>query len=110
MKTRPSTLILAVLAITTVLASTAEASTRRQTFGVRRNTKIQQPAFVNVEQSSASVAADDALLVQDTLLESSSSTPSPPRVIAESARAAAIACISAAAISGARCAIEVIGL
>ena len=109
MKTRPSTLILAVLAITIALASTAEASTRRPTFGVRRNTKIQQPAFVNVEQSSASVAADDVLL-QDALLESSSSTQSPPRVIAESARAAAIACISAAAISGARCAIEVIGL
>ena len=109
MKTRTSTLILAVLAITTVLASTAEASTRRPTFGVRRNTKIQQPAFFNVEQSSASVAADD-VLVQDILLESSSSTQSPPRVIAESARAAAIACISAAAISGARCAIEVIGL
>ena len=109
MKTRTSTLILAVLAITTVLASTTEASTRRPTFGVRRNTKIQQPAFVNVEQSSASVAADD-VLVQDILLESSSSTQSPPRVIAESARAAAIACISAAAISGARCAIEVIGL
>ena len=109
MKTCPSTLILAVLAITAVL-STAEASTRRPTFGVRRNTKIQQPAFVNVEQSSASMTADDALLVQDALLESSSSTQSPPRVIAESARAAAIACISAAAISGARCAIEVIGL
>ena len=109
--TRPSTLILAVLAITTVLASTAETSTQRPIFGVSgENTKIQQPAFVNVERSSTSVAADDVVLGQDTLLESSSSTQSPPRVIVASARAAAVACITATAVSGLRCAIEVIGL
>ncbi|KAL3779375.1 hypothetical protein ACHAW5_005982 [Stephanodiscus triporus] len=126
MKTPPC-FILAIVAAVAAFARTAEAGGRRNAsawnanshrrFGARRTNG--RPSFAVVaDQSSPSAEVMD-ILVQDESPSSSSSSPPaespmdsyhPRRIVADGARAAAVAFVSAAAIGGARHAIEMIGV
>ena len=105
-------LVLAMVLVASIDASVSRRETSAwnapsgRTFGVRRAVKSQsKPTFI-VEQKEAS--SDDLLdFIQDGL-NSPSDEPSAPRIVPASARAAAVACMSAAAIGGARHAIELI--
>jgi hypothetical protein len=125
MKT-PSCFILVIVAAVAAFARTSEAGGRRNAsawnanshrrFGVRRTNG--RPSFAVVaDQSSPSAEVMD-IIVQDESPSSSSSPPAespmdsyhPRRIVADGARAAAVAFVSAAAIGGARHAIEMIGV
>ena len=115
-----SSFILAVLGMAALVATADAVAARRATsawntpsrrkFGMTRRTMKTRsnPSFI-VEQKTA--AADELhAIVQDEPSSLAESLPrNPPRVLPSSARAAAVACVSAAAIGGARHAIEMIG-
>lgn len=106
-------LFLAVLAVMALGAPTCEAARRpaasawnpppRRVFGIRRRASPpNKPSFV-VEPEAAS---DDAFM--NDCPPEMEPLPTKARVLPSSARAAAVACVSAAAIGGARHAIEAI--
>ena len=132
MKT-PSCFVLAIVAVSFARPSEAGGGRRdasawnansssHRRFGSGRRTGVgrrdRRPTFVVAasEQSSPAAEVMDILLQDET--PSSSSSPSaesaaegyhPRRIVADGARAAAVAFVSAAAIGGARHAIEMIG-
>jgi len=115
MKT-PAALLLAIVVAVVALASTASAvapskttsaynaANSRRKFGLKRSHRRTKPTFV--------VEPLDAVASADGVDEASPSVSSPvepyPRILPASARAAGIACVSAAAIGGARHALEMI--
>eukprot|EP00579_Thalassiosira_antarctica_P005437 CAMPEP_0201884116 /NCGR_PEP_ID=MMETSP0902-20130614/16533_1 /ASSEMBLY_ACC=CAM_ASM_000551 /TAXON_ID=420261 /ORGANISM="Thalassiosira antarctica, Strain CCMP982" /LENGTH=123 /DNA_ID=CAMNT_0048413017 /DNA_START=217 /DNA_END=588 /DNA_ORIENTATION=- len=119
-----SSFILAVLVMAALVASTdadAVAARRatsawntpsRRRFGMTRRTMKTRsnPSFIVEQETTA--AGEMHAIVQDessSLAESLPLPRNPPRVLPSSARAAAVACVSAAAIGGARHVIELIG-
>jgi hypothetical protein len=131
MKT-PSCFILAVVAAVTVFAQTSEAggsrrkasawnaNSPRRRFGPSRtddDRRSRRPSFVVVAEQQSSPTSE----VMDIIHPDESPSSSSPaesvvdsyrtrRIVAEGARAAAVAFVSAAAIGGARHAIEMIGV
>ena len=113
-----SRLLLAIVAIATLLVSTEAATPRRSTstwnaptgrkFGFTRKSSSRRtkPIFAVAEPQAASVEdlVDAVQHYDETDLESERST----KLVPASVHAAAVACVSAAAIGGARCAIEMI--
>lgn len=120
-----SMFVAAALATLVPIASASRQNTSawntpsRRRFGVRRtNNKLSQtrvPTSFDIEQLSAAEAANELDIMMVVQNEAASSIPTeesfprtPRQIATEGARAAVVACVSAAAIGGARHALEMI--
>ena len=99
-----------VIILLAILAMFTPADASRQ-FGIRRsnNAKIHPAAFVSSGVSIDS-SVQDTITSQDILIESRSSSSSPPKRPRQVLSAAMVACISGVVIGGARQLCEVAGV